>query len=103
MMSNVWMTSDGLDINFDDTTEEVIKVHLGSIEGTFISYEQNKNKLHFQTGNIKGAFEGFSKKLGSAQIQFGDFSYTIEWDHYNYKVANGSNHTVFVTIEDREQ
>ena len=50
-MSNIWMTSEGLDINFDDPTEEIIKVHLGSIEGSFISYEQHKNKLQFQTGN----------------------------------------------------
>ena len=96
------MTSDGLDISFKEETEETIKVRIGSIEGSFISYEQDRNKLHFQTANIRGAFDQLCKELGKAHIHFGDFSYTMEWVHYNYKIAKGSSNTVFVTIEDKE-
>ena len=101
-MSNVWLTSDGLDIAFDEeSTEELAKVFFDGLEGSFVSFETEGNKLKFQTGNIKGAFEHIATdtKKAKATITFGDFSYTIQWDHYNYKIVKGSNHSVFVTIE----
>lgn len=99
-MSNIWLTSNGLDIDLDDKTEELVKVSYGGLEGTFVSFEKKGNKLQFQTSDLDRAFGHLDKSCSEATITYNNFSHTIHWDHYNYKIVKGSNYTVIVTIED---
>ena len=58
-MSDIWLTSEGLDVHFDDDTEEIVKVKYGQLEGTFMSLESFNNRLEFQTSNLDLAFRYF--------------------------------------------
>lgn len=99
-MSDIWLTSEGLDVHFDDDTEEIVKVKYGQLEGTFMSLESFNNRLEFQTSNLDLAFRYFEQRPNSAMISFGEFTYQIKWDVYNYKVRKFTDNTVVITVEE---
>ena len=99
-MSDIWLTSEGLDVHFDDDTEEIVKVKYGQLEGTFMSLESFNNRLEFQTSNLDLAFRYFEQRQNSAMISFGEFTYQIKWDVYNYKVRKFTDNTVVITVEE---
>ena len=99
-MSDIWLTSEGLDVHFDDNAEEIVKVKYGQLEGSFVSLESCNNRLEFQTSNLDLAFRYFEQRPSSAMISFGEFSYQIKWDVHNYKVRKFTDNTVVITIEE---
>ena len=100
-MSDIWLTSAGLDVQFDDDHSEALaKVQYGSLEGSFMSLESKNKRLEFQTSNMSLAFRYFEKSPQTATVSFGEFTYQIKWENHNYKVRKFTDNTVVVTIEE---
>ena len=101
-MSDIWLTSEGLDVQFDDDTQDLVTVTYGNMAGSFVSLESSTNKLEFQTANLELAFRYFDTRPDRAIVSFGDFTYQIKWNNHNYKVKKFTDNLVVVTIEEKQ-
>tara|TARA_Y100000593_G_scaffold63874_1_gene117983 strand:+ start:183 stop:497 length:315 start_codon:yes stop_codon:yes gene_type:complete len=100
-MSNVWMTSEGLDIALEEEPQKVeIKVCYGELEGTFISIDSNHSKLVFETSDIELAFKYISEAPNFATISYANFTHKLLWKKYNYKIKKASKYTLVITVEE---
>ena len=100
---NIWLVSDGLQVNFDDPTEEYIKVCFGELEGTFQSMDSKNNRLTFQTSDIELALSYIKKSPNDATIVFSNFVYKFNWKNHNYSVKKVSKYALLVTIEEKDE
>ena len=101
-MSDIWLTSEGLDVQFDDDTQDLATVAYGNIHGSFVSLESATNKLEFQTANLELAFQYFGNRPDRAMISFGEFTHQIKWNNHNYKVKKYTDNMVVITIEEKQ-
>ena len=101
-MSDIWLTSEGLDVQFGEDTQELVSVTYGKIHGSFVSLESETNKLEFQTANLELAFRYFEDRPDTANVVFGDFTHQIKWNNHNYKVKKYTDNMVVVTIEEKQ-
>lgn len=103
-MSNVWMTSEGLDISFEEEPpKEDIKVCYGELEGTFVSMNSKYNKLTFETNDTEMAFKYMSDSPDFATVSYANFTHKFSWKNHNYKVEKGSRHTLVITVEENNE
>ena len=94
MGDNVWMASEGLDIDFSDQEKKVLipSVKINSLFGTLISLESNRIKVSFQCKDIQEALSFINKRINDFVVEYETFSLTQRINEYNYKVTiNGAS------------
>jgi len=103
-MSNIWMTSKGLDVDFEEKEDETyIKVHYGELEGTFISMGSKDNQLTFETSDIEMAFKYISTRPDFATVSYGNFIHKLSWKNHNYQIVKRSKYTLVITVEENNE
>ena len=101
---DVWMVSDGLNIDLQDTVEDdYIIVCYGELKGTFKSLESKKNKLTFETNDIELALSYIKKSPTNALITYSNFSHKLDWDNHNYSIKKISKFSLLVTVEEQNE
>ena len=101
--NNVWFTSKGLDVSFDEPTEEYIQVHFGELKGTFRSLQSKNKKLTFEISDIELALKYIENPPKEASIVYSQFLYRIEWNHHNYSLEKAGQYNLLVTVEESNE
>ena len=102
MGNNLWMTSEGLDIDLSATEKKKIvpTVKINSLVGNLVSLESNPLRVSFRCTNIQEALEYIDEKITSFVVEYETFNLTQAINAYNYKVTiTGS--TALVTLEEK--
>ena len=103
IMSNLFLKSDGLELQEDDyinlVGEKIIKVHYGEIIGELMSYETDGKKLSFLTDNIALALKYLDTRQNTAKIEYQDSCFIIKWERYNYTLSKIENKLV-ISLEE---
>jgi len=103
-MSDIWITSEGLDIAFDEPeVQENIQVSFGEIKGKFISLDSRYNKLVFETSDVELAIKYIESTPTKATIAYLGFTHELSWCNHNYKIEATANDKLYVTIGDLDE
>tara|TARA_B100000575_G_C22916995_1_gene532198 strand:- start:336 stop:656 length:321 start_codon:yes stop_codon:yes gene_type:complete len=104
MNKDVWMTSEGLQVDFAEPSDPTyIKVHLGDLQGDFISLDSEKMRLTFETSDIELSLNYIQNSPKEAIIVYGNFLHKLVWENHNYSIKRMTKHTLLVTVEETNE
>lgn len=104
MNTDVWMTSEGLQVDLDEPKEKAyVKVHLGDLHGDFISLDSKKMRLTFETSDIELALNYIHNAPKEAIIVYGNFLHKLAWENHNYSIKRMTKYTLLVTVEETNE
>jgi len=104
MKKDVWMTTEGLQVDFDEPKEDAyVKVHLGDLQGDFISLDSKKMRLTFETSDIELALNYIQSSPKEGVIVYGNFLHKLVWENHNYSIKRMTKYTLLVIVEETNE
>lgn len=98
------MTSEGLQINFEEPKEDVyVKVHYGDLKGDFVSLDSKKMRLTFETSDIELALNYIQNAPKEGIISYGNFLHKLTWENHNYSIKRMTKYTLLVIVEETNE
>lgn len=104
MSNDVWMTTEGLQVDFDEPSKDAyIKVHLGDLRGDFVSLDSKKMRLTFETSDIELALNYIQNSPKEGIIVYGNFLHKLTWENHNYSIKRMTKYTLLVIVEETNE